>query len=478
MFRHNPVYDTMESYVWGNQWQWGYDKHPPFTAWITAIFGNLTNQPDLGIYLLAQLCIVVTFLAVWRLAKEYLNDQSAVLSVLMLTGILHYSNLVERVTPDSMQSPVWALLALSFYFAIEKKHLRYWIATGLLTGFAILTKYQVVVLIVPMTIALLASEKGIPTLKTLGPWLAILIAFLVITPHIFWLLKHNFPSIQYLSDQYTSDSSLDQKQWTAHLKAPLHFAINSLGNVILLLFVCWPLFKAPKINRNHPIIKREFKLCYLICLALGPMITSIIIGAWNAEDMVPRWSTPYFAWLPLLILMTLSREISRNLFNNIIIRCFLLALTLWFLRISFLYYKPYKTDDYWHSDEFTPALDSMRKAESLWKEHYDNPLPYIGGNHYHIMGMVTYSTNNTIPFSNLNPKNSLWMTEEDFRKYGGIIALEMNINEISKETVGANYPTAIFLGTFTFRPHVPEDIDNMKYSIVSYYLLPPINSKQ
>ena len=115
LVRNNLVYDTMESLIWGQQWQWGYDKHPPFTAWATALFAKLTSPPDFAVYVLAQLCVVITYLGVWRLAKEYLDDRSAVLSVILLTGVLHYSNQVERVTPDTMQSPVWALLALTAF---------------------------------------------------------------------------------------------------------------------------------------------------------------------------------------------------------------------------------------------------------------------------------------------------------------------------------------------------------------------------
>ena len=460
MVRFNPVYDTMESFVWGNQWQWGYDKHPPFTAWLTALFGNITPTPDLGIYLLAQLSVVVTFLAVWRLAREYLNDRSSVLAVLMLTGVLHYSNLVERVTPDTMQSPIWALLGLSFYFAVLKQSLRYWLMTGFLTGLAVLTKYQVVVLLAPMILALLLSDKAIPTLRSAGPWLAVLVALAVISPHLIWLYDNNFPAFRYLDDQYVSGLPMEQKSWAMHLKAPLDFALNCLGNVVLILFVCWPLFKSPKYYYDYSEFQSSFKRYYLITLGLGPTLTSLIFGAINAHEMVPRWSTPYYAWLPLLILVILNRDVTGKIFKNIVIRCFVLAITLWVLRIGYLYYKPYTSDDYWRADEFTPALESMRKAESLWvlrigylyykpytsddywradeftpalesmrkaeslwQQHFKTPLPYLGGGHYHVMAMSAYSIDKTIPFSNLNPANSLWIEESDFRKKGGELLL-------------------------------------------------------
>ena len=475
--RFNPVYDTMESFVWGNQWQWGYDKHPPFTAWMTALFGHLTSNPDFGIYLLAQLSVVITFLGVWRLAREYLNNHGAVLSVLLLTGVLHYSNQVERVTPDTMQSPVWALLALTFYFAVIKRSMVFWVLAGLLAGISILTKYQSVVLLIPMILALLCSNKSISTLKSPGPWVGAAVSLLVLTPHLIWLYDNHFPALQYLDKQYVSELSSEQQSWTMHLTVPLNFALSCLGNILLLLFVIWPLFKASRNNDastgTKTGTKNNFNHFYLIALALGPTVVSMLFGAINAREMVPRWSTPYYGWLPLLILVWLNRDITSKLFNKMVIRCFILALTLWALRISYLYYKPYISTDYWKADEFAPALDTMKKAESLWGEHYTQPLPYIGGQHYHVMALAAHGSNNTVPFSNLDPNNSLWIKESDFIRQGGIIVLEKNSDWPGDELLMKKYPEALFLGTFKFRPYIPDDIENATHSIVSYYLLPP-----
>ncbi len=473
VIRSNPMYDTMESFVWGNQWQWGYDKHPPFTAWTTALFGNLYSPSDLPIYLLAQLCVIVTFLAVWRLAKEYLSSSGAVLAVLMLTGVLHYSNRVERMTPDTMQSPIWALLALSFFLAVERQNLRYWLATGILAGIAFLTKYQLIVLVIPLFFALLWSKKRPIIWQSPGPWLAALTGFVITLPHLIWLYNNNFPAFHYVKDHYASGIFVDPKSWEMHILAPLEFSLNALGYILLILFVMWPLFKARKTDHKNILNRKDFKHLYLISLALGPTLLTILVGFFNGEKLIPRWTTPYFAWLPLFILVTLRREISDSLFRRISVRCFILAITLWSLRIGYLYQKPYKSHDYWTASETTPAEASMMKAELLWKMRYEEPLPYLGGSHYHVMAMTFYASGKTIPFSNLNIENSLWMKEDDFRKKGGIIAFEQGDESLNEDAILTRYPTLLSMGTFKFRPRVPDDMKDVTYSTVTYYLLPP-----
>ena len=35
---HNLPLDTIEALAWGNNLDWGYNKHPPFSAWSAEIF--------------------------------------------------------------------------------------------------------------------------------------------------------------------------------------------------------------------------------------------------------------------------------------------------------------------------------------------------------------------------------------------------------------------------------------------------------
>ena len=36
--------DTLEGITWGQMWQWGYEKHPPLAAWISALFTQVGGE--------------------------------------------------------------------------------------------------------------------------------------------------------------------------------------------------------------------------------------------------------------------------------------------------------------------------------------------------------------------------------------------------------------------------------------------------
>ena len=57
--------DCMEAVLWGSEWEWGYDKHPPLSGWMAELFSE--RMGDAGVYLLSQLCVVSAGWGIFRL---------------------------------------------------------------------------------------------------------------------------------------------------------------------------------------------------------------------------------------------------------------------------------------------------------------------------------------------------------------------------------------------------------------------------
>lgn len=470
--RHTLNSDTLEGITWGNLWQWGYDKHPPLAAWTTALFAKLSDTSDFPVYLLAQICIVIVFISVWRLAKEYLSSYGALLAVFLLQGVLFYSNRVERVTPDTIQGPIWALLALTFYFAITRESVKYWLITGILAGLAVLAKYQAAVLFLPLLVVLLITQEGRKSLTTAGPWLGAVLATMVVLPHLQWLYENEFAAVSYLENTYVENPHKSSPSgWNDRLYYPVAFSINSFNNVIPLLLLCIPLFRARKLDIQYS----SFKTLFLTAIALGPLIMTLIFGLITGEKLVPRWATPYFAWLPLFILVRVKPEITDKRFRTIATCCLALGVTFCALRTTYQYYKPLYKEKHWDSDEFMPAREEMTHAEKLWQEYYTYPMPYLGGLHYHVAELTAYSKFTPIPFFGLNPNESHWMDPEDFRIRGGMILIRHDrrkTQEVS-ERLKSNYPDAVFIGSHTFKPISQLDVEPTVEFRTDYYLLEP-----
>ena len=84
----NLPLDTIEALAWASDLDWGFEKHPPLSAFFPEIFYQIFGRQDWAYYLLSQIFIIFSFVVVFKLAKEFLkNEVHALLSVLLLEGI-------------------------------------------------------------------------------------------------------------------------------------------------------------------------------------------------------------------------------------------------------------------------------------------------------------------------------------------------------------------------------------------------------
>ena len=58
----NLPLDTIEALAWGSNLDWGFNKHPPLSAFAVEIFYTLFGTSDWSYYLLSQIFVVALFL--------------------------------------------------------------------------------------------------------------------------------------------------------------------------------------------------------------------------------------------------------------------------------------------------------------------------------------------------------------------------------------------------------------------------------
>ena len=65
--------------AFGREYQVGTDLGPPLASWLADIAFRAAGNHPFGVYLLAQICSVATFLAVYQLGRAIVGGQQAVL---------------------------------------------------------------------------------------------------------------------------------------------------------------------------------------------------------------------------------------------------------------------------------------------------------------------------------------------------------------------------------------------------------------
>src|SRR5215210_4188795 len=71
----------------GNEWLLGSPYGPPLAYWLAELAYTLAGGRVIGLYVLSQLCVIVTYWAVFALGRRVLGAAHAAMAVLLMAGI-------------------------------------------------------------------------------------------------------------------------------------------------------------------------------------------------------------------------------------------------------------------------------------------------------------------------------------------------------------------------------------------------------
>ena len=107
----NLPLDTIEALAWGSNLDWGFDKHPPMSAFFLEVFFQMFGPQDWAYYLLSQIFVLIAFYYVFKFANEILeNTKLSLVSVFLLVSIYFYNFTTPEFNVNVCQLPFWALV--------------------------------------------------------------------------------------------------------------------------------------------------------------------------------------------------------------------------------------------------------------------------------------------------------------------------------------------------------------------------------
>ena len=71
---NNLPLDTIEALAWGSNLDWGFDKHPPMSAFFSEVFFKIFGPQDWAYYLLSQIFVLISFYYVFKFSNEILEN--------------------------------------------------------------------------------------------------------------------------------------------------------------------------------------------------------------------------------------------------------------------------------------------------------------------------------------------------------------------------------------------------------------------
>ena len=289
----NLPLDTIEALAWGSNLDWGFNKHPPMSAFAVELVYQIFGKQDWAYYLLSQLFVVSSFYVIYILATELLSSKKyAFLSILLLETIFFYNFTTPEFNVNVCELPFWALCTFYTWKCINNNKIQNYFFLGVIAGLGILSKYLFVYLIAGLGIFLIIyfiKEKRIQ-FKFI---ISLTALALTILPHVQWLFNNNFITITYGLNRAGNNSDL-----LNHILYPLIFLGKQFGILILFFIMIFFLIQKLKIKINF----NDKKLLFLFGATIIPIIlvtcTSVILGA----KIRTMWMTPFYLFFGVLVM--------------------------------------------------------------------------------------------------------------------------------------------------------------------------------
>src|SRR5437763_563954 len=199
----SPPDDLATVIAYGREYQVGTDLGPPLAFWLADIAFRAAGNHVFGVYLLAQLCSIAMFWALYLLARAIVGGQQAVLAVLLTMTVTAFSSPTLEFGPLVLARPLWALLLLHSWQLMGQNRRNAWFAWSIEAGLLLLTTSAGLGLLLLIAGFAVATARGRRTLLSVDPLFAVLVIVVLALPYLIWVIRADtlaLPSWPAISD--------------------------------------------------------------------------------------------------------------------------------------------------------------------------------------------------------------------------------------------------------------------------------------
>jgi len=374
---NNLPLDTIEHLAWGSNLDWGFNKHPPMVAFVLEFFYQIFGAQDWAYYLLSQICVIVSFIVVFKFAEDFFKNKIfCLLSVLSLEGIYFYNFTTPEFNVNVCLMPFWALTVLYLWKGFNNNKTLDWLLLGLFAGLGFLSKYLFIYLGLAIDIFIIYMIYKNKFKLNFKHFISVIPFFIVMLPHLIWLTENNYVTITYGLHR----TGAEDPDILNHIKHPLIFLGKQIG--ILIPFFLMLIFLVNKFKSK--INFKDNKLLFLLAVNIVPIalvfLTSMILGV----KIRTMWMTPFYLFFGVLAIYIFQSKINLNKlkgFTSVFIILFI------FSPFAYAYVSITKTDkrtDY-------PGKKEAEKAKLFYEKQsqVSGEIAFVKGNEW-IAGNLSY----------------------------------------------------------------------------------------
>lgn len=412
LLRQSLPMDSIEAIVWGMYCDFGTNKHPPLSGWLANFFYHIIGfEKPYAIYALNQLCVLTGFVYIYRLAKEFVGEEKAVLSVMLLEGVIYYGFSSLEYNVNVVSLALWPMCVFYFYKAVRENKFSDWTLTGVLAGLNLLNKYTSGVLLISMGLFMLVNKKARYRLLRFKPYWCLFVCCAVISCHLIWLYQNDFFVLDYFIGR-GGKAGFENFPLLRHIVYPLKFisaqVLFGLGSV-LIYFIA---------KRGEEPMNGRFRLSareFLEMMGICPIIIMFLISLVFGIKLKSMWGFPCLYLLGLLLIAFFPYELSEKFKKKIAVGVYVMMFLMAFAQIMVILFNK--------SEKFHLNANAFAaKVEDLWHDHAGHKaFEYVVGDVWLADNVALFAPSKPKPVIWGDIRQNPWFDQSDLKKKGAII---------------------------------------------------------
>ncbi len=297
------VADEAYYWEWSRRLEFGYFDHPPAIAWLIAGGTRIFGDTSLGVRFFPILAGAVGCLAIVGMA-ERLAGAAAARFAALLTAVLPLSAVgLVLATPDAPLFAAIAVTLLCLLMATEpgtapREQLGWWLAAGFAVGVAMASKFTGILVPMAVTLALVVNPRLRPQLRRPGPWIAVLVASVVMLPVLLWNAEHDWIAFRFQLGHGLGTAARGS-WWQRELE--LLGGQIGLATPILFVLLVGAVYRAfaPAEDQRRYLLAQVALFCFLF-----------FVYSATKKPVEANW--PAIAWIPAIALLAAAQAGSRT----------------------------------------------------------------------------------------------------------------------------------------------------------------------
>jgi 4-amino-4-deoxy-L-arabinose transferase-like glycosyltransferase len=368
---NNLPLDTIEALAWGSNLDWGFNKHPPASAFFLEVFYQIFGAQDWAYYLLSQIFVVITYVVVFKFAEELFKKKTlSLLSVLLLEGIYFYNYTTPEFNVNVCQLPFWALCVYYSWKIFDKQQLTFkhcfWL--GIFSALGFLSKYLFIYLLIAIDLLFFYAIFIKKYKKFNFKYLVSLEVFIILlVPHLIWLIDNDYITITY----GLARTGLENSSLLDHIIHPFIFLSKQIG--ILIPFFIMSFFLVKKFK--FKISLKDKKLLFLIFINLVPIAFMFLTSMLTGSKIRTMWMTSFYLFFGVFIVYIFQVQINLKKLNGFISIFLILFILSPFVYTYISITKDNKRTDY-------PGKEIAQLVQNRWDKNFSNEVSIVVGDEW------------------------------------------------------------------------------------------------